>query len=204
MVHGVAGAACFAVHITGLSQWATPANAYALTAWSVTAAALLCAAAAAVTSGPDAPPTPSAWGSLVYLALVATCLGFVVQAWAQSALSATTAAVVMTMEPVFAALIATALGGVAKMIRSSHERWDGRGYPDALAGDEIPLGAQIVFVCDAFSAMTSERPYAPARTEIDALAELRRHAGAQFAPAVVDAFLRAVTQEQVAAGLVQR
>ena len=49
---------------------------------------------------------------------------------------------------------APALGGVAQMIRSSHERWDGRGYPDALAGEEIPLGAQIVFVCDAFSAMT--------------------------------------------------
>ena len=90
------------------------------------------------------------------------------------------------------------------MIRSSHERWDGRGYPDALAGDGIPLGAQIVFVCDAFSAMTSERPYAPAVPEAEALAELRRHAGSQFSPAVVDAFLRAVAQEQVAAGLVQR
>jgi two-component system cell cycle response regulator len=99
---------------------------------------------------------------------------------------------------------APALVGVAKMIRSSHERWDGRGYPDALAGDEIPLGSQIVFVCDAFSAMTSERPYAQAVSEEDALAELRRHAGTQFAPAVVDAFLRAVAQEQVAAGLVQR
>jgi diguanylate cyclase (GGDEF)-like protein len=99
---------------------------------------------------------------------------------------------------------APALGGVAKMIRSSHERWDGKGYPDALAGHEIPLGAQIVFVCDAFSAMTSERPYAPAVSEAEALAELRRHAGTQFSPAVVDAFLQAVAQEQVAAGLVQR
>jgi diguanylate cyclase (GGDEF)-like protein len=99
---------------------------------------------------------------------------------------------------------APALVGVARMIRSSHERWDGRGYPDALAGDSIPLGSQIVFVCDAFSAMTSERPYARAVSEEDALAELQRHAGTQFAPAVVDAFLRAVAQEQVAAGLVQR
>jgi two-component system cell cycle response regulator len=99
---------------------------------------------------------------------------------------------------------APALVGVARMIRSSHERWDGRGYPDALAGEEIPLGSQIVFVCDAFSAMTSERPYARAVSEEDALAELQRHAGTQFAPAVVDAFLRAVPQEQVAAGLVQR
>jgi two-component system, cell cycle response regulator len=94
---------------------------------------------------------------------------------------------------------APALGGVAKMIRSSHERWDGRGYPDALNRDEIPLGSQIVFVCDAFAAMTSDRPYAPAVPEAEALAELQRNAGSQFAPAVVEAFLRAVAQEQVAA-----
>jgi HD-GYP domain-containing protein (c-di-GMP phosphodiesterase class II) len=98
---------------------------------------------------------------------------------------------------------APALVGVAKLIRSSHERWDGRGYPDKLAGDEIPLGAQIVFVCDAYSAMTSERAYAPAMSEAAARDELRRNRGGQFAPVVVDAFLRAVAQEQVAAGLVQ-
>ena len=97
---------------------------------------------------------------------------------------------------------APALVGVSRLIRSSHERWDGRGYPDALAGDDIPLGSQIVFVCDAFSAMTADRPYAPARTEEDAIAELRRHAGSQFSPRVVEAFLRAVAQEQVPAGLV--
>jgi HD-GYP domain-containing protein (c-di-GMP phosphodiesterase class II) len=90
------------------------------------------------------------------------------------------------------------------MIRSSHERWDGNGYPDALAGEEISLGAQIVFVCDAFSAMTSDRPYARALTEAEALGELRRHRGTQFSPVAVDAFLRAVAHEQVAAGLVQR
>jgi len=99
---------------------------------------------------------------------------------------------------------APALGGVAKLIRSSHERWDGTGYPDALAGHSIPLGAQIVFVCDAFSAMTSRRPYASALSEAEALAELHRHAGEQFSPVVVDAFLRAVAQEQVPAGLVHR
>ena len=99
---------------------------------------------------------------------------------------------------------APALVGVARMIRSSHERWDGRGYPDALAGDEISLGAQIVFVCDAFSAMTTDRPYAPALSEAEALDELRRNRGTQFSPAAVDAFLRAVAQEQIAAGLVQR
>src|SRR4051794_11284833 len=94
---------------------------------------------------------------------------------------------------------APALVGVAKLIRSSHERWDGRGYPDALAGEEIPLGAQIVFICDAFAAMTSERPYAPALSEYAARDELRRGRGGQFSPVVVDAFLRAVTQEQIAA-----
>jgi diguanylate cyclase (GGDEF)-like protein len=98
---------------------------------------------------------------------------------------------------------APALVGVAKLIRSSHERWDGRGYPDRLAGDEIPLGAQVVFVCDAYSAMTLERPYAPAMSEAAARDELRRNRGGQFSPVVVDAFLRAVAQEQVAVGLVQ-
>ncbi len=83
---------------------------------------------------------------------------------------------------------APALVGVAKLIRSSHERWDGRGYPDALAGEEIPLGSQIVFVCDAFSAMTTDRPYSEARSDEEALDELRRNAGRQFAPEVVAAF----------------
>ena len=84
---------------------------------------------------------------------------------------------------------APALTGVAKLIRSSHERWDGTGYPDRLAGDEIPLGSQIVFVCDAYSAMTGDRCYKPAMAPADAHAELRRNAGTQFAPAVVEAFL---------------
>jgi two-component system cell cycle response regulator len=84
---------------------------------------------------------------------------------------------------------APALTGVARLIRSSHERWDGTGYPDRLAGDEIPLGSQIVFVCDAYSAMTGDRCYKPAMAPADAHAELRRNAGTQFAPAVVEAFL---------------
>lgn len=105
------GAVCFAGHITGLSQWATRANAYGLTAWSVTVAAVLCAVVAVLRGQAAIPADGGAWWSLVYLALVATCLGLGVQAWAQSALSATTSAVVMTMEPVFAALIAATLGG---------------------------------------------------------------------------------------------
>src|SRR6202035_4287764 len=69
---------------------------------------------------------------------------------------------------------APALAPVATLVRSSHERWDGSGYPDGLAGSEIPLGARIVFVCDAFDAMTSQRSYGQARPPEEALAELRR------------------------------
>ena len=104
------GALAFAGHIAGLSQWATTGNALGLTAGSVAVAAVLCAAAAVVGGGLGPPPDGTAWRALVYLALAATCLGFLVQAWAQSALSATTAAVVMTSEPLFAALLARALG----------------------------------------------------------------------------------------------
>jgi HD-GYP domain-containing protein (c-di-GMP phosphodiesterase class II) len=83
---------------------------------------------------------------------------------------------------------APALSGVAQLVRSSHEAWDGSGYPDGLVGAEAPLGARIVAVCDAFEAMTSERPYRPARTVEEALAELRRCAGTQFDPSVVATF----------------
>jgi drug/metabolite transporter (DMT)-like permease len=107
----LAGAACFAGHIAGLSAWATRGNAVGLTVWSVAVAALLAGSAGLLGGELEMPVDRQAWAAVAYLALVATCLGFVVQAWAQSALSATTAAVVMTLEPVFAALIATALGG---------------------------------------------------------------------------------------------
>jgi HD-GYP domain-containing protein (c-di-GMP phosphodiesterase class II) len=77
---------------------------------------------------------------------------------------------------------------VARLVRHSHERWDGRGYPDGLAGDEIPLGSRIIAVCDAFDAMTSPRSYSRSKDLPAALAELRRCAGTQFDPRVVDAF----------------
>ena len=83
---------------------------------------------------------------------------------------------------------APALGRAAKLVRSSHEAFDGSGYPDALAGVEIPLGARIIAVCDAFDAMISNRPYSTPKTTGEALAELRRCAGSQFDPAVVDVF----------------
>ena len=83
---------------------------------------------------------------------------------------------------------APALACVGRLIRATHERWDGGGYPDRLAGSDIPLGARIVAVCDAFDAMVSDRSYRPARPVDEALAELRRCAGTQFDPAIVDAF----------------
>jgi two-component system, cell cycle response regulator len=78
---------------------------------------------------------------------------------------------------------------VAAMVRSSHERWDGTGYPDGLSGEEIPLGARIIFVADAFCAMSEARPYAEARSVASARRELRACSGTQFDPAVVSAFL---------------
>ncbi len=83
---------------------------------------------------------------------------------------------------------APALADVAHIVRASHERFDGRGYPDCLAGEAIPLGARVIFVCDAFDAMISERPYNRAMTVHEALAELQRGAGTQFDPVVVQAF----------------
>jgi diguanylate cyclase (GGDEF)-like protein len=83
---------------------------------------------------------------------------------------------------------APALGAVAKVVRASHERWDGGGYPDRLAGVDIPLGARIVAVCDAYDAIVADRPYRPGRSSAEALAELHRCAGTQFDPAAVEAF----------------
>jgi HD-GYP domain-containing protein (c-di-GMP phosphodiesterase class II) len=78
------------------------------------------------------------------------------------------------------------LSDVGRIVRSSHERWDGGGYPDGLAGDQIPLGATIVSCCDAFNAMTTDRPYRPALSLEEALAELHAGSGTQFNPAVVE------------------
>jgi two-component system cell cycle response regulator len=97
-------------------------------------------------------------------------------------------------------LAAPALRPVARLVRSSHERFDGGGYPDGLRADEIPLGARIVAVCDAFDAMTTDRPYREAVSETDAIAELRRCAGTQFDPMVVEAFCRVIARERPAHG----
>jgi HD-GYP domain-containing protein (c-di-GMP phosphodiesterase class II) len=77
---------------------------------------------------------------------------------------------------------------IAPLVRASHERWDGNGYPDGLAGEEIPLGARIITICDSFRAMLSERPYKQPMSLEDALAELHRCAGTQFDPRLVEVF----------------
>jgi HD-GYP domain-containing protein (c-di-GMP phosphodiesterase class II) len=84
------------------------------------------------------------------------------------------------------------LGEVGQIVRSCHERYDGGGYPDGLAGEEIPLIARIVSCCDAFSAMTTDRPYRAALSLSTAIAELEAQAGSQFDPAVVAALVRVV------------
>jgi diguanylate cyclase (GGDEF)-like protein len=85
---------------------------------------------------------------------------------------------------------APALAPVAPLVRSAHEHFDGGGYPDGIAGEQIPLASRIVAVCDAFDAMVSARPYRSAMSEQDALQELRACAGTQFDPMVVAAFER--------------
>jgi two-component system, cell cycle response regulator len=83
---------------------------------------------------------------------------------------------------------APAMSPVARLVRSSHERYDGRGYPDRRCGKDIPVGARIIAVCDAFHAMTSNRPYGRAIDVAEALRELKANAGSQFDPAVIEAF----------------
>jgi two-component system cell cycle response regulator len=77
---------------------------------------------------------------------------------------------------------------VPALVRSSHERWDGTGYPDGLSGEDIPLGSRIITICDAYDAMTNDRPYRPARSAAEALRELRLGAGVRYDPTLVAVF----------------
>jgi PAS domain S-box-containing protein len=92
----------------------------------------------------------------------------------------------------------TAFRAAVPAIRHHHERWDGTGYPDRLAGESIPLLARILAVADSFEAMTSRRAYRRARTQEEAVAELARGAGSQWDPATVDAFLRTLHGKSLA------
>ena len=89
------------------------------------------------------------------------------------------------------------LAEVGRIVRASHEDFDGSGYPDGLAGEEIPIEARIVTCCDAFSAMTTTRSYRKAMSTEAAIAELRRCAGTQFDPQVVGALVELVETGQV-------
>ena len=96
------------------------------------------------------------------------------------------------------------LGRVGEIVRSRHERWDGNGYPDGLAGEEIPLAARIVCCCDAYNAMTTDRPYREALSHEVALAELRRQRGHPVRPRVVAALACRIVERGGGAGTLPR
>jgi HD-GYP domain-containing protein (c-di-GMP phosphodiesterase class II) len=86
---------------------------------------------------------------------------------------------------------------VRTIVRSCHERWDGAGYPDGISGEEIPIEARIVLVCDAFHAMITDRPYRKSIGMVEARKEMVRHAGTQFDPDVVEALLTIIDDQAV-------
>jgi len=99
---------------------------------------------------------------------------------------------IMRQHPVIGERILRAIpgfGAIARMVRHEHERWDGGGYPDGLAGTAIPVGSRIILACDAYHAMTSDRPYRKAMPHSDAMSQLTANAGSQFDPDVVQALV---------------
>jgi HD-GYP domain-containing protein (c-di-GMP phosphodiesterase class II) len=111
----------------------------------------------------------------------------------------------MREHPVIGERILLAVPGlerVARAVRHEHERWDGGGYPDGIAGEDIPLASRITLVCDAWHAMTSDRPYRAAMPVECAVAQLVQHCGTQFDRAVVRALLRVLDDDGVTAARV--
>ena len=105
---------------------------------------------------------------------------------------------VMREHPAIGAQIVSAIGSLSHLapaVRAEHERWDGDGYPDGLAGEDVPLASRICFVCDAWHAMTSDRPYRRALTADEARASSSAHAGTQFCPTTVAALLRVLDRD---------
>ena len=92
------------------------------------------------------------------------------------------------------------LSDVGRIVRSSHEKWDGSGYPDGLVGEQIPVESAIVACCDAFNAMTTDRSYRAAMSLDEAIEELQANAGSQFSPAVVESLMRVLRADPLAAG----
>jgi HD-GYP domain-containing protein (c-di-GMP phosphodiesterase class II) len=106
---------------------------------------------------------------------------------------------IMRQHPAWGADMLSRIPGlkcVSRIVRHAHERWDGDGYPDRLRRDEIPLASRIIFACDAYNAMTSDRPYRDALRPWVAVSELREGAGGQFDPEVVDALVGALRTHQ--------
>jgi diguanylate cyclase (GGDEF)-like protein len=109
----------------------------------------------------------------------------------------------MKQHPVYGWLIVSAIPSLSETlpaIRHHHERYDGRGYPDGLAGEEIPLLGRLMAVADAYSAMTTDRPYRKGMPPLDAIEQLREGCGTQFDPHMVEAFLHALVQKSKTSG----
>jgi putative two-component system response regulator len=90
------------------------------------------------------------------------------------------------------------------IIRHHHERWDGSGYPDGLVGETIPVGARVVAVVDAFDAIVHDRPYRPARSPREAVAEIRSGCGSQFDPSIADRFIVEFALDEIASAAIDR
>ena len=89
------------------------------------------------------------------------------------------------------------MSGIGLIVRSAHERYDGKGYPDGLEGEAIPIESRIIFACDAFNAMTTDRPYRRGRSSAEAIAELQANSGSQFDPRVVEALISCLSREPI-------